>query len=102
MNLNDEYYLNLLKFKFYYFNKNFDLNILFFFKYKLMLNLWYFMLYGKYYVYIVIYLYNLYLNIKCYLNRYFLVNIVLRFLLCSRLEKLIYFKKYKYSKYKFI
>lgn len=60
------------------------------------------MLYGKYYVYIVTYLYNLYLNTKCYLNRYPLVNIVLRFLLRSRLEKLIYFKKYKYSKYKFI
>lgn len=39
MNLNDEYHLNLLKFKSYYFNKNFDLNILSSFKYKLMLNL---------------------------------------------------------------
>jgi hypothetical protein len=50
----------------------------------------------------VTYLYNLYLNTKCYLTKYPLINIILRFLLRSRLEKLIYFKKYKYSKYKLI
>jgi len=96
------YLLNILKFKTNYFCTNYDVKVISSFNYKLMLNLWYFMLYGKYIVYMVTYLYNLYLNTKCYLIKFPLINIMLRFLLRSRLDKLIYFKKYKYSKYKFI
>lgn len=91
-------YYDIMQFGNDFFSNNKDYLILNSSTYKLKINLWSFICYGKKIEYINLYYYNLYLSANVLSLKYPLINIILRFLLRRRLIKLIHSKKFKYSK----
>jgi len=99
------YKINITSIKNIFYIKKYSLKILLPINFTLKINIWYFILYNKYIIYLSRYLYNLILKLN-YINiRYPLLLLLIRYIFSNRLNKIKKLNENKYSdklfKYKY-